>query len=165
MRRAVFFGVLIASAASAACEGPETQGATSTTASYPLSGGVARVCAIRAGAMARNVTMPLRDNGQLVGATRGATYVCWLAAAGEHQITSVDDDTGPTLLQARAGGRYWLQQDVTELEGAVHAHLDWVDDTTAADLIDACEHRVRVAVPGHEDEPGAMTIAPAKSQR
>ena len=109
--------------------------------------------------------MPLRDNGRLVGATRGLTYVCWIAATGEHQITSIDDDTGPTLLQARSGGRYWLHQEVMDLAGAVHAHLDWVDDATAAELLDGCEERVRVAVPGHDDEPAAMTIAPAKARR
>jgi hypothetical protein len=29
-------------------------------------------------------------------------------------------------------------------------------------MLDACEARIRVAVPGHDDEPAAQPIAPAK---
>jgi hypothetical protein len=115
--------------------------------------------------LARDTSIPVRDNGRLVGATRGATFFCWLAAPGEHQITSVDDDTGPVLLFARAGAQYWLHQDMSELAGSVHAHLDWVDATTAHEMIDECDDRVRVAVPGHDDEQAAMAIAPAKPAR
>lgn len=127
-----------------------------------LSRTTAEVCVVRPQTAAREVSMPVRDNGRLVGATRGTTFFCYLASAGEHQITSVDDDTGPTLLHARAGARYWLHQEVSEIGGAIHAHLDWVDEATARELVDACEARVRVAVPGHEDEPAALPVAPAK---
>jgi hypothetical protein len=115
--------------------------------------------------MAPNVSMPMHDNGRLVGATRGMTYLCWFAVAGEHQITSVDDDTGPTFLEARAGARYWLHQEVSELDGTLHAHLDWVEEPVALELVEACESRVRVYLPGHEDEPSAVPIAPAKARR
>ncbi len=124
--------------------------------------GVARVCVIRPERAAASVTMEVRDNGRLVGATRGTSYFCWLAAPGEHQITSIDDDTGPTLLQARANARYWLHQEVSTLDNAVHAHLDWVDDLTASDMIDECDQRVLVSVPGHEDRTDAMPVVPAR---
>jgi hypothetical protein len=128
----------------------------------PVPSGAARVCVVRPDSLAANVSMPVRDNGRLVGATRGTTFFCYLARAGEHQITSVDDDTGPMLLRAVSGARYWLHQDVSELAGAVHAHLDWVDERAGLELLDACEARVHVAVPGHEDETSAQPIAPAK---
>lgn len=128
----------------------------------PLALGSAQVCVMRPETLARDVSMEVRDNGRLVGATRGGTYVCWLAATGEHQLTSNDDDTGPTWLEARANGRYWLHQEVSELGGRLHAHLDWVDEVAAAELIDECDERVRIAVPGHDD---ALTIAPAKARR
>jgi hypothetical protein len=54
-----------------------------------------------------------------------------------------------------------LHQDASELAGSVHAHLDWIDELEALEMIDACEARVRVAVPGHDDEPFAQPIAPA----
>ena len=44
----------------------------------------------------------------------------------------------------------------------MHAHLDWVDESAALELLEACEARVHVAVPGHEDETSAQPIAPAK---
>ncbi len=124
--------------------------------------GAAQVCVMRPDAFAAHVSMPVRDNGRLVGATRGATFFCWLARTGDHQITSSDDDTGPLLLRARSGARYFLHQDVSELAGHVHAHLDWVDEPAAVEMLDACEARVRVAVPGHDEEPFAQPIAPAK---
>ena len=138
---------------------------TLLTSSGPLPAGVAEVCVVRPDSLGGEASMPVRDNGQLVGATRGATFFCWLAAPGDHQITSVDDDTGPMLLRARAGAHYWLHQEVSELGGAVHAHLDWVYETTARDMIEACDDRVRVAVPGHDDEPSAMAVAPATRPR
>lgn len=163
MRKTVLFLLPLGMAACA----PPAQDASSTlvTRSGPLSASAAQVCVIRPERMASEASMPIQDNGRLVGATRGSTFVCWLAAPGEHQLTSVDDDTGPMLLRARAGEHYWLHQDVTELAGTVHAHLDWVDDATAHAMIDECDHRVRVAVPGHDDEPAAMAVAPAKLAR
>jgi hypothetical protein len=111
----------------------------------------ARVCVLRPGLLASRTTMEIRDNARLVGATRGATYACWLAAPGDHQIASIDDDTGPTLLRARPGAQYWLYQEVSVLDGQLHAHLDWVDDHTANEMLDQCTVRVRVALPSHDD--------------
>jgi hypothetical protein len=162
MRTRAFVGVALVSMVSGCAHGEEPMALTSTSGA--LARGAASVCVVRPGGAAHDVSMPVRDNGHLVGATRGATFFCYLASAGDHQITSVDDDTGPTLLRARAGASYWLHQDVSELGGAVHAHLDWVEETTAAEMVEACEARVRVAVPGHDDEPGAMPIAPAKAR-
>lgn len=124
--------------------------------------GAAEVCVVRPDAFAAHVSMSIHDNGRLVGATRGKTFFCYLARTGEHQITSSDDDTGPLLLRAQTGARYFLHQDATELGGAVHAHLDWIDEAEALEMLDACEARVRVAVPGHDDEPFAQPIAPAR---
>lgn len=121
----------------------------------------ARVCIVRPASTGSNVTMEIRDNKRLVGATRGSTFVCWLAAPGEHQITSVDDDTGPTYLHARAGRHYWLHQDVIMLAGDLHAHLDWIDDATASELLDACTARVMVDVPGHGERTDAVAVTPA----
>ena len=175
MRNAIFVVLAMGSAACAQPASP-AEDASSTHVTHathvtlanragPLAAGAAQVCMIRPERMASDASMPVRDNGRLVGATRGATFVCWLVAPGEHQLTSVDDDTGPVLLRARAGAHYWLHQDVSELAGTVHAHLDWVDESTARELIDECDQRVRVAVPGHDDEPAAMAIAPARGRQ
>jgi hypothetical protein len=109
----------------------------------------ARICVVRPDELAGDVTMEVKDNGRLVGATRGSTFVCWLAQPGAHQIVS-HDDTGPTFLRAKAGHHYWLHQEVATLDGELHTHLDWVDDATASEMLAACHTRVRVAVPGHD---------------
>ncbi len=128
----------------------------------PVPSGAAQVCVVRPDPLASSVSMPVRDNGRLVGATRGTTFFCYLARVGEHQITSVHDDTGPMLLRAESGARYWLHQDVSELAGAVHAHLDWVEESTGLEMLEGCDARVHVSVPGHDDETSAQPIAPAK---
>lgn len=117
----------------------------------------ARVCVLRPESTAANVTMEVRDNGRLVGATRGSTFVCWLAAPGKHQITSPDDDTGPTLFQARGGSHYWLHQEVTTLGADLHAHLDWLDDAAGLEMLESCSARVRASVGGVD----ALAMTPA----
>lgn len=142
------------------CEAPRTRAPKTVELELgPVPSTAARVCVLRPDDLAAEVTMEMRDNGRLVGATRGETFVCWLAAPGPHQITSHDDDTGPTFFHARAGAHYWLHQEVSVLGGEVHAHLDWVDDRVAAGMLDACTARVRVAIPGHP-ETDAVAISP-----
>lgn len=157
MRRAL--SAVVAFSFAAGCARSEAPPRAAAVAPPPA--GAAQVCVVRPGEASADVTMEVRDNGRLVGATRGQTYFCYLALPGRHQITSVDDDTGPTLLLARPGARYWLHQEVSHLAGQVHAHLDWLEEPAALELIDSCEHRVLVAVPGHDDEPGALPVAPA----
>lgn len=123
---------------------------------------LARVCVLRPERIAAATTIEIRDNARLVGATRGGTYSCYLAAPGQHQITSVDDDTGPTLLIARPGARYWLHQEVTLFAGALHAHLDFVDEPTATEMLEHVDTRVLVAVSGHDGQGDAMPVAAAK---
>lgn len=131
-------------------------------ATTPPPRDVAQVCVLRPDPAAAATTMEVRDNGRLVGATRGSTYVCWLAAPGEHQITSIDDDTGPTLLHARTGARYWLHQEISTLAGDLHAHLDFVDEPAALEMLERIDTRVLLSVRGHEEDDGAMAVVPAR---
>lgn len=128
-------------------------------------GGSAQVCVLRPETIAADTTMEVRDNGRVVGATRGATYFCYLAAPGEHQITSIDDDTGPTLLHAAGGACYWIHQEVTTLGADVHAHLDFLDEPAAHAMLERIDTRVLVSVRGHEDREDAMPIAAARRRR
>lgn len=124
--------------------------------------GSAQVCVLRPESLAADTTMEVRDKGRVVGATRGGTYFRYLAAPGEHQITSVDDDTGPTFLRATEGSRYWIHQEVTTLGADLHAHLDFVDEPTAQAMLERIDVRVLVAVRGHEQHDDAMPIAAAR---
>jgi hypothetical protein len=126
--------------------------------------GNAQVCVLRPERLAAEATMEVRDNGRVVGATRGSSYFCYLAAPGEHQITSIDDDTGPTLLHAAPGARYWIHQEVTTLGGDLHAHLDFLDEPSAQAMLERIDTRVLVAVRGHEEQEDAMPIAAARAR-
>jgi hypothetical protein len=128
----------------------------------PVPAGSAQVCVVRPEVTSSQVSMMVHDNGRLVGATRGTTFFCYLASPGDHQITSADDDTGPQFFHAQGGARYWLHQEVVDLAGHTHAHLDWVDESTALELLESCEARVRVSIPGHENEPATQPFAPAQ---
>jgi hypothetical protein len=143
------------------CARPNAARDATTAELGELPAGLARVCVLRPESIAASVTFEVRDNGRLVGATRGASYFCYLAAPGLHEVTSIDDDTGSRLLLARVGARYWIHQEVSELDGNVHAHLEFVDEASAAPLLDACDTRVRVSIPGHDDNPSSQPIAPS----
>lgn len=131
----------------------------------------ARVCVVRPSKEHAEATTEIRDNDRLVGATRGETFVCWLTAPGEHQISAVSSrvtldvtDTGPVLLAARAGRHYWLHQAVAELQVGprLHTHLDWVDEPTAAEMIGSCRERVLVSVPGYDQRTDVVAVAPRR---
>ena len=149
--------MLVASGACAACARPLLE-----PAEPALPKGAAQVCVLRPESVAADVTMEVRDNGRVVGATRGSSYFCYLAALGEHQITSIDDDTGPTLLRASDGARHWIHQEVATLGGDVHAHLDFLDEPSARAMLERIDTKVLVAVRGHEGATDAMPIAAAR---
>lgn len=124
----------------------------------PVPDDVARVCVMRPDSTASDMVMVLRDNGRFVGATRGGTYFCYLAKPGDHEITSVDHDLGTVYLEAHAGARYWLYEEVFTLGGNLHAHLDRVDEPTALELLDSCDLRGVILPPGRENEPDVLPV-------
>jgi hypothetical protein len=154
MRAHVLASLVLVSLFACACARPAAEPAPPK--------GSAQVCVLRPESLAGGATMEVRDNGRVVGATRGSSYFCYLAAPGEHQIASIDDDTGPTLLRATEGARYWIHQEVTTLGGDVHAHLDFVDEPTAQAMLERIDTRVLVAIRGHEQSTDAMPIAAAR---
>lgn len=162
MQKLAIVVLAVAAAANAGCNtGREPRVAMNVSDLGPIPDSAAQVCVVRPDAMSAQVSMIVHDNGHMVGATRGTTFFCYLASPGDHQITSADDDTGPTFFHAQRGARYWLHQEVVDLAGHTHAHLDWIDEGTALELLESCDVRVRVSVPGHDDEPAAQPIAPA----
>lgn len=67
---------------------------------------------MRTSVLAAAVTFPTRDNGVLVGATRGPTHFCYLAEPGEHVVTIGADATETATITAEAGRTYVLEQEV-----------------------------------------------------
>ena len=128
---------------------------------------VATVCVIRPSHFAVGVTFVVHDNRQLVGATRGESYFCYLAEPGRHNIVSTTgdstDEDGEAALAAEAGRRYFLHQDYDNVFGVIVDKLQWVDDARARDLLDQgkCDYETISGVPGDEALPPPVPLARA----
>lgn len=131
----------------------------------PGPGEAAQVCVVRPSAWAAGVTFVVHDNQQLVGATRGPSYFCYVAAPGRHEIVSDTFDSTDT--PGRASGvlapnqRYWLYQDHDNNLGSITSKLAWIDERQARDMVSSCEYKVVTATPAHEQVPPAVPYAPA----
>lgn len=113
--------------------------------------GMATVCVIRTSHLAQAVTFVVRDNDVLVGATRGPSYFCYRAQPGHHRI-AVDSDDGHQLFDVSLAerARYYLDQGVQFNFGEVVPQGTWVDEATAAALIERSEHRTLQGAPASE---------------
>jgi hypothetical protein len=125
--------------------------------------GLAQVCVVRPHWLAAAVTLPVRDNGALVGVTRGPSYFCYFAEPGGHLIVSEDAEAGD-LVGAQsvsallvAGGRYYLHQKVHPFGHAI----EWVDPDRGFRMLDRTGYRLVARVPAGENLPPAAPIAPA----
>src|SRR6476659_7991005 len=84
-----------------------------------LPGDEAQVCVMRPHWIAGPVTAVVRDNREVVGATRGPTYFCYRVRPGHHLIESEADLVEDAELMAQPGGRYYLHQIVDNIMGVV----------------------------------------------
>jgi hypothetical protein len=50
--------------------------------------GWGKICVLRPHSLGFALMAPIRDNGQLVGATRGPSYFCYLVPPGPHRVTA-----------------------------------------------------------------------------
>ena len=73
----------------------------------------------RTSAIAGAVTFPVRDNGVVVGATRGPGHFCYLSDPGRHEIHIEADEVETASLDAAPGVRYYLLQEVENILGYV----------------------------------------------
>lgn len=128
-------------------------------------GGLATVCVVRTSVLAMAVTFPIRDNGALVGATRGPSRFCYYAEPGEHEILVEADSTERALLSAAPEGRYFLKLEVDNIAGWVRPRSVWITEDLAREDFDGSVYQVLVGVPGSEKLPGEVPIAPAKPEK
>jgi hypothetical protein len=130
----------------------------------PAPGGLATVCVVRTSILALAVAMPTRDNGMLVGATRGPSRFCYYAEPGEHEITIESDSTETAHLIAEPEGRYFLKLEVDNIAGWVRGRTVWEREDVAREDFDSSIYKVLVGVPGSEKLPGEVPVAPAKDK-
>ena len=123
--------------------------------------GMAQVCVLRPHWLASAVTYVVHDNGVLVGATRGPTYFCWLAAAGPHVITSECDDILRDPIELRAllapDVRYYIHESPNPLGHS----FEWVPPEKGAEMVARCGYRRVVSAPSSEHVPPPTPIVNA----
>lgn len=122
----------------------------------------ARVCVLRTSVLAQAVTFPTRDDGVLVGATRGPTYFCYLAEPGPHDIAIEADEVEHAQIEAVAGRSYYLKQEVDNVFGYVKCRAVWVDEAAAKELLEQSTYEVLSGVPGSDALPPNPPFAPAR---
>lgn len=70
------------------------------------------VCVVREAGEHDDATVPVWDNGRLVGATTGASYFCYPAEPGKHEIVSELLVTANLAVTVRPGAMTWVRQEV-----------------------------------------------------
>lgn len=128
--------------------------------------GWAQVCIVRPHWISSAVTLAVRDNDTLVGATRGPSYFCYLAEPGVHHLVSTQADPGalhkPQTLTFAAvpNGTYVLEQRI----GALGIHdLAWVAPERVEDAVSRCGYRLLTEAPDgtpRHHPPVAMAAPP-----
>lgn len=157
------FTLAIASFAMAGCTSWKLDAPPAGTVmpSGAIPSGYARVCVVRTSVLALAVPFPTHDDGVLVGATRGPSFFCYLAAPGEHEIAIDADETEHARLTAQAGASYVLKEEVDNIFGYVKCRSIRIRAADAKDLFETVDYRVLVGVPGSERLPPAIPWAPA----
>jgi hypothetical protein len=119
-----------------------------------------RICVLRPHSVAGLVPAVVRDNGRLVGMTKGPTYFCYFVEPGFHSIVTrygddVDaelgsDDLVEATMIVDPGGRYFLHHDVTKI---LTLSVNWEDPAAANEMLGECDYVDLVAVPSGEALP------------
>jgi hypothetical protein len=131
--------------------------------------GLAQICVVRPAWEGGAMTMVVRDNGHLVGATRAEAYFCWYAEPGPHHVVSVRIDAVPSPRRVRihtqAGRRYYLAQDPAP-EGGFHAESAFqvIDDAAAEEMLAGCDYEQLTSVPGQRP-PALVQLVSADPDR
>jgi hypothetical protein len=114
-----------------------------------------QVCVFRPHSLGSAVTSTFRDNGALVGATRGPTYFCYLAEPGIHHLTVDGGDAPARTMVIRAGDARYLHHEIN----IGTDDLRPIDLATAQRFASVCEYAVISEGP---DAPGPVPVAPGR---
>lgn len=106
--------VLAATLLSAACTGYTVARPLDVPAEAlgPPPLGLAKICVFRGSWIGFALTIPVRDNGELVGATIGKGHFCYHATPGRHTITVEVSDAAPLVLFAEVGGLHYVEHSI-----------------------------------------------------
>jgi len=110
--------------------------------------GMAQVCIIRPHTWKLLHKIPIEDNGQLVGATRGPSFFCYLAHPGAHRVRMAEEKSPPLNLSLIAGQRAYVHLRV-ELARITLRQLS-NDEAELSRLLDRCDYSTLLDWPGKE---------------
>ncbi len=130
--------------------------------SGPPPAEVARVCVVRTSHLAQAVAFPTWDNGTLVGATKGPTHFCWLAAPGRHELAMKADNDVKVAVTMEAGRDYVLEQRLEYVFGVVNVRPAWVSPERARALFADSDYEILASVPSDERLPDPKLVLPAR---
>jgi hypothetical protein len=132
----------------------------------PIPQEFARVCVIRTSQLAQAIAFPTKDNGALVGATKGPTFFCYRAEPGEHTLAIETEAPTSVELRAEGGKSYYLHQKVPFDPFALKMRCEtaWVDETVARKLVDKSSYEVVTQGPNGEALPEPVPYAKAASR-
>lgn len=149
MARYSWVGIVVLGMLAGGCSsyGVAIREAPPAFASAALPPDTGQICVLRPHNVALLVPAVVRDNRQLVGMTKGASWFCWLAEPGVHNIMTrygddIDENLGTNEVTDAAilvepGGRYYLHHDVSKI---LTISVRWVLDQAEVNaMISECE--------------------------
>ena len=116
--------------------------------------GLGQVCVIRPHSIGALLTIPVRDNGTLVGATQGPSYFCYFAQPGLHRITMQLSGELAVDAQVDSGRTLYLHQHIRV--GADRFYP--ISLEAARPMLERCDYSQLVEAPGEE----LLAEAPAR---
>lgn len=127
----------------------------------PARDDVATVCMYRPTNLGAALTIPVRDNGQLVGVTRAFSYFCWFAEPGRHRIAVAGgSDAEDRNFDLRAGERLQLQHEINIGNDALRI----IDPREAQTFANECAYHVVTEHPADEQLPSPARVARAQAK-
>lgn len=151
-------GVLLSMVTLAACADVAVSSANVPPIAFdaPAPEDGALVCVMRATVVGFALVVPVRDNGNLVGATDGTGWFCYIAEPGEHRVEVEVSDADGLQFEARPGAHVYIEQVIRVGED----NLERIDATRAAKIASDRLYSVVESGPDGETLP-AVPRAPA----
>lgn len=78
----------------------------------PAPAELGKICIYRDSLVGQALILPVRDNGEVVGATDGQGHFCYLATPGRHTLTTDVSDAPALVLEVRGGDTHHVEHEV-----------------------------------------------------
>ena len=130
-------------------------------AAGPGRSDVATVCLYRPTHIGTAMTVPVRDNGQLVGVTQAYTYFCWHAEPGRHRVAVAGgSDADDRTFEVVAGERLHLQHEINIGSDALRI----IDAREAEKYARECAYHVVTEAPSEDPIPTPERVVRAQAR-